>query len=312
MLARAVCLDPHLSLPRSPLSPPRTVSDWRTLAYPYTTLPASPETPPVPTEVVIGERPLTMLEVAAVARHDVRVVLSPTAHVRMAESRAFIDELSSSQRPAYGISTGFGALATTFIDAEKRAQLQRSLVRSHVAGSGPLVYIYIYIYICVCIFIHTGIYMFIFESVYLSYCAHAYLSAFTADHLSFHCDATCYLICKVEREVVRAMMLLRLCTLATGYTGVRPSTAEVYVSMLNGGITPLVHEYGSLGCSGDLAPLAACALAAMGEGMVMDRAGSVVEAGAAMARAGVGPAALEAKEGLALINGTDGMLGMLV
>jgi histidine ammonia-lyase len=73
-----------------------------------------------------------------------------------------------------------------------------------------------------------------------------------------------------------------------------------------------VHEFGSLGCSGDLAPLAHCALALMGEGQVRDRSGALLPAADALAVAGIAPIELEAKEGLALINGTDGMLGMLV
>ncbi|MGN6609695.1 MAG: histidine ammonia-lyase, partial [Jatrophihabitans sp.] len=116
---------------------------------------------------------------------------------------------------------------------------------------------------------------------------------------------------EVEREVVRALMLLRLSTMATGRTGVRPGTARTYAAMLSAGITPIVHEYGSLGCSGDLAPLAHCALAAMGEGDVhVD--GRRVPAARALADAGIAPLSLHEKEGLALINGTDGMLGMLL
>jgi len=117
---------------------------------------------------------------------------------------------------------------------------------------------------------------------------------------------------EVEREVVRALMLLRLSTLATGRTGVREVTAQTYAALLNAGITPVVHEYGSLGCSGDLAPLAHCALAVMGEGPVRDSSGSLVQASQALAAAGIEPVVLREKEGLALINGTDGMLGMLV
>jgi histidine ammonia-lyase len=116
----------------------------------------------------------------------------------------------------------------------------------------------------------------------------------------------------VEREVIRALMLLRLSTLATGHTGVRRETAELLAGLLTAGITPVVREYGSLGCSGDLAPLSHCALALMGEGEVRDRAGTLMPSGEALAAAGLTPVELEAKEGLALINGTDGMLGMLV
>jgi histidine ammonia-lyase len=82
--------------------------------------------------------------------------------------------------------------------------------------------------------------------------------------------------------------------------------------MLSAGITPVVREHGSLGCSGDLAPLAHCALAAMGEGEVRDVSGTLRPAAAALAEAGIEPVVLAEKEGLALINGTDGMLGQLV
>jgi histidine ammonia-lyase len=205
-------------------------------------------------EVVVGTGPLSADEVVAVARHDARVVLSPRAHEEITSSRKVIEKLSGDTQPHYGVSTGFGALATRHIPVELRAQLQRSLIRSHAAGSGP----------------------------------------------------------EVEREVVRALMLLRLSTLATGRTGVRLETAQAYADLLNNGITPVVREYGSLGCSGDLAPLAHCALAAMGEGEVRDSGGALKPAAEALARAGMAPVVLQEKEGLALINGTDGMLGMLV
>jgi histidine ammonia-lyase len=117
---------------------------------------------------------------------------------------------------------------------------------------------------------------------------------------------------EVEREVIRALMLLRIATLATGRTGVRTETAVAYADMLSAGITPVVREYGSLGCSGDLAPLAHCALALMGEGEVRDADGVLRPAADALAAAGITPVELAEKEGLALINGTSGMLGMLL
>ena len=116
---------------------------------------------------------------------------------------------------------------------------------------------------------------------------------------------------EVEREVIRALMLLRLSTLMTARTGVTPVVAETYAAMLNAGITPIVGEYGSLGCSGDLAPLAHCALALIGEGEVRLADGTKVPAAQALAQHGIEPLVLAEKEGLALINGTDGMLGML-
>ena len=116
----------------------------------------------------------------------------------------------------------------------------------------------------------------------------------------------------VEREVVRAMMLLRLKTLCSGRTGVRPIVAETMAALLNAGITPVVREYGSLGCSGDLAPLAHCALVLMGEGEATDAAGNLAPVPELLAAVGIAPLELHEKEGLALINGTDGMLGMLL
>ena len=116
----------------------------------------------------------------------------------------------------------------------------------------------------------------------------------------------------VEKEVVRALMLLRLKTLASGRTGVRPVVAQTYVDLLNSGITPIVHEYGSLGCSGDLAPLAHCAMVLMGEGRATGSDGVEKDVPTLLKEAGIKPIELQEKEGLALINGTDGMLGMLI
>ncbi len=115
----------------------------------------------------------------------------------------------------------------------------------------------------------------------------------------------------VEREVVRAMMLLRARTLALGFSGVDRRTIEAIIGLLNAGITPVVPEYGSLGASGDLAPLAHFSLALLGEGTVLDADGELKPAAEALQRAGLQPISLGPKEGLSLINGTDGMLGML-
>ncbi|HTU84434.1 MAG TPA: histidine ammonia-lyase [Solirubrobacteraceae bacterium] len=118
----------------------------------------------------------------------------------------------------------------------------------------------------------------------------------------------------IEREVVRAMMLLRARSLAMGFSGARPLVAERMLALLAAGITPFVPEYGSLGASGDLAPMAHCALVLTGEGSVVsdDGCGALRSGGEALSAAGIEPVELTAKEGLALINGTDGMLGMLV
>ncbi|XVV13842.1 histidine ammonia-lyase [Actinoplanes sp. CA-131856] len=116
----------------------------------------------------------------------------------------------------------------------------------------------------------------------------------------------------MAREVVRAMMLLRLRSLALGRSGVRPVLAQGLADLLNHDITPWVPEHGSLGASGDLAPLAHCAIVLLGEGWVIGKDGARHSAAEALHAAGLQPLELAAKEGLALINGTDGMLGMLL
>lgn len=114
----------------------------------------------------------------------------------------------------------------------------------------------------------------------------------------------------VETEVVRAMMFLRARTLTLGFSGARPATAQGLVDLLNHNIHPHVHEYGSLGASGDLAPLAHAALALIGEGTV-EHNGHSQPASEALVSEGLEPIVLAEKEGLALTNGTDGILGML-
>lgn len=115
----------------------------------------------------------------------------------------------------------------------------------------------------------------------------------------------------VEPETVRAMMAIRIKTLATGYSGVRVELVEALAALLNSGVTPAVPEHGSLGASGDLAPLAHVGLCLCGEGWALET-GEAVPAGEALARCGLEPFGLEEKEGLSLINGTDGMLAILI
>jgi histidine ammonia-lyase len=187
---------------------------------------------------------ISALDVVRVARSHAPVALGTTAIAAIQKSSAIVEAMAAGEQVVYGVSTGFGSLATTVIPAERRVELQRSLIRSHAAGMGPL----------------------------------------------------------VEPEVVRAMMVLRARTLSMGYSGVRQDVVDTIIALLNANIIPPVHEHGSLGASGDLAPLSAVALALIGEG----------ECAPAMKAAGIPPVTLRAKEGLALINGTDGMLGMLI
>ncbi|ASY28688.1 histidine ammonia-lyase [Candidatus Planktophila lacus] len=204
--------------------------------------------------VTLSTSGVTFADVIDVARYGAKVELSKQSIDAINVSRKYIEEYAAGGIPVYGVSTGFGALANRHIDVADRAQLQKSLIRSHAAGVGPA----------------------------------------------------------VEREVVRALMFLRLRTMASGRTGVRVALAQSYIDFLNHGITPVVPEFGSLGCSGDLAPLSHCALALMGEGKVHDANGVEMPTMQALDAAGIKPIELEAKEGLALINGTDGMLGMLI
>jgi len=204
--------------------------------------------------VVVQPTGVTPEDVLAVARGDARVELAPAAVEAMRTSRSIVDGIERSGRPVYGVSTGFGALASTFIAPERRAELQHALIRSHAAGVGA----------------------------------------------------------PMPPEVVRAMVLLRIRSLAFGQSGVRPDIVHALAGLLNHDITPWVPEHGSLGASGDLAPLAHCALVLLGEGWVLAKDGTRQAAADALHAAGLRPIGLAAKEGLALINGTDGMLGMLL
>jgi len=194
---------------------------------------------------------VTIGDVVAVARQDEGVALTAAAVDRMNAARAIVERLAEAE-PKYGISTGFGALATVAIPPERRRALQAALIRSHAAGMGD----------------------------------------------------------PVEDEVVRAMVFLRARTLALGFSGARPLVAQAMVDILNAGISPIVPEYGSLGASGDLAPLAHGALALLGEGDVVHN-GTTRPAADALRDAGLAPIELAEKEGLSVTNGTDAILGML-
>lgn len=204
--------------------------------------------------VLVNTSGLDRDSVINVARNNAEVKITQSALDALARSSKIVEDLAKSNQPVYGISTGFGALATKHIAPNDRVALQQSLIRSHAAGMGQV----------------------------------------------------------VEPEVVRAMQLLRLRTLCSGTTGVRPVVAETIAAMLNASITPVVYEYGSLGCSGDLAPLSHCALAMMGEGEVFDKSANRRPALEVLKENNITPIVLREKEGLALINGTDGMLGMLL
>jgi histidine ammonia-lyase len=215
-----------------------------------------PQVPPdrqdrAPVEVLLTGTTLTIADVEAVARHRARVRLDDAARARMQRARDVIDELVRDGQVVYGVTTGFGDLATTFIEPSQAATLQENLLMSHAAGVGR----------------------------------------------------------PFPTEIVRAMLLLRANTLAIGHSGCRPLIVDRLLAMLDAGIHPVVPEQGSLGASGDLAPLAHLALPMIGRGEV-EVGGRLMPATAALRDAGLEPLALEAKEGLALLNGTQ-MMGAL-
>ena len=203
------------------------------------------------TDVIIDGGPLSAEDVVAVAAGTARVVLGKGVRERMTPARQVVEGVVADGRTVYGITTGFGALASTRIPPERAPQLQLGLVRSHAAGVGAA----------------------------------------------------------LPETMVRAMMLLRARTLAQGHSGVRPVVVERIVELLGLGLLPVVPAQGSVGASGDLAPFAHLALPLIGEGLLRhgDR---VAPAAELLAEHGLEPLRLEAKEGLSLLNGTEGMLAM--
>ncbi len=205
--------------------------------------------------VVLTGADLTVADVESVARNGATAALDIHARERMQEARDLIESLVAEGAVVYGVTTGFGALASTTIPPADAGRLQENLLMSHAAGVGPV----------------------------------------------------------FPREVVRAMLLLRANTLALGHSGCRPLIVDRLLELLRLGIHPTVPEQGSVGASGDLAPLAHLALPLIGRGEVEVR-GAVMPALLALREAGLEPLTLEAKEGLALLNGTQMMsaIGALV
>ena len=204
--------------------------------------------PPSDHGIVLTGASLTIADVEAVARGGGTASLDGDARARMQEAREVIETLVASGAVVYGVTTGFGDLATVSIPSADAARLQENLLMSHAAGVGP----------------------------------------------------------PFPREIVRAMLLLRANTLALGHSGCRPLLVDRLLDFLRLGIHPVVPEQGSLGASGDLAPLAHLALPLVGRGEA-EFNGAVVPGLTALREAGLEPLVLEAKEGLALLNGTQMM-----
>jgi len=198
--------------------------------------------------LILGNSPLTIDDVKRVARERESVGLSDAAVERMVKSRVWVDKVLDSDKPVYGINTGFGELSKILVPRERWENLQRNLILSHCTGVGE----------------------------------------------------------RFPEDVCRAIILLRINSLIAGYSGIRAEVVEQLVMLLNKGIYPVIPSKGSVGSSGDLAPLSHMAAVLLGEGMVVSDSKEVPSAPVLKA-AGINPIKLEAKEGLALINGTQAM-----
>jgi len=200
----------------------------------------------------INGNDLTLEAVREVAAKRRPVLLSADARAAVDRARAVVDEIVSSNKLAYAITTGVGKLSDVRIVGDQIRELQVNLVRSHAAGVGE----------------------------------------------------------PLSVSETRAMMLLRANSLAKGFSGVRGIVIDTLCEMLNRGVTPFVPSQGSVGASGDLAPLAHLALALIGEGECLDGARVRIPSSDALKLAQIKPLVLEAKESISLINGTQAMLAV--
>ncbi len=198
--------------------------------------------------VIIGDGPLSIADLTAIARDGARVEISRAARDRVQAASALVEKGVRDGKPVYGVTTGFGGLCDVAIPQEQTRTLQENILMSHAAGVGE----------------------------------------------------------PLAGEIVRAMMAVRIQDLAKGRAGIRWATLPALVELLNSGVVPVVPEKGSVGASGDLAPMAHLALVLIGKGEALHD-GARVSGAQALAAAGLRPLHLEAGEGLALINGTQAM-----
>ncbi len=174
------------------------------------------------------------------------IALDPASFAAIDRSAAVVQAVIDRGETAYGINTGFGALARTHIKDDQLTELQRRLVMSHAAGTGE----------------------------------------------------------PLPDAVVRAILILKVNALARGFSGIRRSVIEALLALVNAEVYPLIPAKGSVGASGDLAPLAHLSAVLLGLGMVHHR-GKALTAAEGLRLAGLAPIDLAAKEGLALLNGTQ-------
>lgn len=233
-------------------------------------------------QILIDGYKLSIDDIFNVVYNDYKVEITPEAKIRIRQSRDLIDKWVNEDSVIYGVTTGFGEFANVRINPDEIEQLQKNLIFSHAAGTGSFLPV----------------------------------------------------------EVVKAMFLLRINTLSKGYSGIRLEAIEFMTKMLNNNIIPLIPSQGSVGASGDLVQLAHLVLSMMGIGFVVipesiSRSGSqavfnkgfnyklhtvekieiekleIIRADLALQKIGLEPLTLKAKEGLALINGTQMMSAYL-
>lgn len=197
----------------------------------------------------VSDAPLEYAYIDHLLRNNIPITLSPQASEKIKACREYLDQrIRESDRPIYGINTGFGSLYKNNISASDLSQLQLNLVQSHACGMGS----------------------------------------------------------RVPDEIVRLMLFLKIRSLAYGHSGVQLSTVLRLADFYNHAVLPVVYEQGSLGASGDLAPLAHLSLPLLGMGEVTYQ-GRQQETAAVHDTLGWEPLQFQAKEGLALLNGTQFM-----
>jgi histidine ammonia-lyase len=198
----------------------------------------------------INGNDLTLEAVSEVAINRRAVLLAADAREIVDQARGVVEEIVSSNKTAYAITTGVGKLSDVRIAGDQVRELQVNLIRSHAVGVGS----------------------------------------------------------PLPVAETRAMILLRANSLSKGHSGVRAVVIDRLCELLNRGVTPFVPSQGSVGASGDLAPLAHLALTLIGEGECVDEKGQRIASAEALKRAQIKPLVLESKESISLINGTQAML----
>ncbi|MCM4157390.1 histidine ammonia-lyase [Gramella sp. AN32] len=197
----------------------------------------------------ISSAVLDLQEISEILNENKLLELSDESKLNIRKSREYLDKkIKASDKPVYGINTGFGALCNVKINSEKLTELQENLVRSHACGTGDL----------------------------------------------------------VEGEIVKLMLLLKIQSLSYGNSGVSMETVERLIEMFNLGILPIIYAQGSLGASGDLAPLAHLSLPLIGDGEVVYE-NEKISGNELLNKLNWEPLKLKSKEGLALLNGTQFM-----